>query len=214
MASRGMTGDQSATISGKVVFKGSWQPVTLKVTKDVNACGKSKQDPSLLLSDNGEVQNAVIYIAKVSNREKPKPQKLTFDQKGCEYHPHVLAFPVGSTVEILNPDGILHNVHSYSQINSPFNLAMPKFKKSLTVEFTKPEIIPVKCDVHNWMSGWFFVANNSYFRVTDKGGNFRLDAVPAGEHELEVWHEKLGKQTKKVSVEPGKLSEVKFEFTQ
>jgi plastocyanin len=202
------------TISGKVVFKGKWTPAQLPVAKDGEVCGKSKQDPSLLVSNAGEVMNAVVYLPEVSNGKKIEPQKITFDQKGCEYHPHVLAFPAGSTVEILNPDGVLHNIHTYSEQNSPVNLAMPGFKKTLSVEFAKPEIISVKCDVHGWMSGWFFVAANPYFSVSDKSGEFRLAEVPSGDYTLEVWHEKLGKQTQKVTVKPGESAEVKFEFQQ
>src|SRR6266581_3633025 len=74
----------------------------------------------------------------VSKDKEIDTKKVTLDQKECEYHPHVLAFPAGTTVEILNPDGILHNIHSYSKVNSPFNQAQPKFKKTLEVKIDKP----------------------------------------------------------------------------
>ena len=137
-------------------------------------------------------------------------KKVTLDQKGCEYHPHVLAFPAGSTVEILNPDGVLHNVHSYSKKNSPFNKAQPKFKKKMKVKIAKPEIISVKCDVHGWMSGWLFSAENPYFSVTDKTGSFKLTDVPPGTYNVEVWHETLGKQSQKVTVKAKKEVKVTF----
>ena len=116
-------------------------------------------------------------------------------------------------MEIKNPDGILHNIHSYSETNDPFNLAQPKFKKTLTVTIENPEIISVKCDVHSWMSGWFFVAENPYFSVTDREGSFKLADVPPGEHVLEVWHEKLGKQSRKIKVGSNEAVEVKFDFS-
>jgi len=200
------------TISGEVIFKGKWTPSTIPVTKDQEVCGKSKKDPSLLVSKRGEVQNAVVYVTEIRKGKKMEPQKVALDQKGCEYHPHVLAFPVGSDVEIKNPDGILHNIHSYSEKNDPFNLAQPKFKKTLTVKIEKPEVIPVKCDVHGWMSGWFFVAENPYFSVTDNAGNFKLTDVPAGTYTLEVWHETLGKLSKKATVKPKEKVEVTFEL--
>src|SRR5574341_35413 len=81
---------------------------------------------------------------KIKKCKKVEVKKVTLDQNGCEYHPHVMAFPAGSTVEILNPDGILHNVHSYSKVNSPFNQAQPKFKKTMEVKIEKPEAIEVK----------------------------------------------------------------------
>jgi hypothetical protein len=127
-------------IFGKVIFRGKWQPRTVPVSKDQEVCGKSKPDPTLVLSPQGEVLNAVVYIKTVQGTKKLEPGKATLDQKGCEYRPHVLAFLAGSTLEILNPDGILHNVHAESKVNSPFNLAQPKFKTILEVKVEKPEI--------------------------------------------------------------------------
>lgn len=200
-------------IFGKVTFKGTWHATAIPVSKDPEVCGTSKDDPSLVLSPQGEVQNGVVYIKDIQRGKRIEPRKVTLDQKGCEYSPHVLAFPAGSTVQIRNPDGILHNIHTYSEANDPFNMAQPKFKESLTVTIAKPEIVSVKCDVHPWMSGWFFVAGNPYFSVTDKGGGFSLSDIPPGSYILEVWHEKLGRQTRKVEIEANAKLEVNFAFT-
>jgi plastocyanin len=124
----------------------------------------------------------------------------------------VLAFAAGSTLEVINPDGILHNIHSYSKKNSPFNFAQPKFKKTLTVKIEKPEIINVKCDVHNWMNGWLFSAENPYFSVTDMHGGFKLADVPPGTYTVKVWHETLGTLTQKVTVKPNETAKVTFEL--
>lgn len=207
------TARNGGIIAGKVTFKGDWKPPTIPVTKDQEVCGKSKLDPSLIVSKGGGVQNAVVYISDIKKDKKMEPRKVTLDQKGCEYHPHVLAFPAGSTVEIVNPDGILHNIHSYSEKNESFNIAQPKFKRTLTVTIDKPEIISLKCDVHGWMSGWFFVSVNPYFSVSEKAGGFKLADVPPGEYTMEVWHEKLGKQSKKIEVKPDETVEVNFEFS-
>jgi plastocyanin len=168
----------------------------------------------LIVSKEGAVENAVVYISDIKKSKNMEPRKVTLDQKGCEYHPHVLAFPAGSTAEIVNPDGILHNIHSYSEKNEAFNIAQPKFKRTLTVRIDKPEIISLKCDVHGWMSGWFFVSENPYFSASDRAGKFKLSEVPPGEYAVEVWHEKLGKQSKKIQVKPGETVEVGFEFTE
>ena len=189
------------TISGTVKFKGTAPaPKKLDVSKDKEVCGKTpKTDQSLVVS-NGNLVNAVVTITDIKKGKKIEVKKVTLDQNGCEYHPHVLAFPVGSTVEIQNPDGILHNIHSYSKVNSPFNQAQPKFKKTLDVKIDKPEAIQVKCDVHGWMEGWLVATETPYFAVTDNSGSFKLTDVPAGTYNVEVWHEKLGKTSQKVTV--------------
>lgn len=201
------------TISGTVKFKGTAPaPKKLDVSKDKEVCGKTpKTDQSLIVS-NGNLANAVVTITDIQKGKKIATQKVKLDQKGCEYQPHVLAFPAGTTVEILNPDGILHNVHSYSKANSPFNQAMPKFKKTLDVKIDKPEVIELKCDVHGWMHGWLVSAPTPYVAVTDTSGAFKLTDVPAGSYTVEVWHEKLGKSTQKVSVKAKEDAKVNFEM--
>ncbi|OGQ52272.1 MAG: hypothetical protein A3I10_08300 [Deltaproteobacteria bacterium RIFCSPLOWO2_02_FULL_57_26] len=213
LAYEGGAVSDGGTISGVVKFKGAAPaPKKLDINKDKEVCAKTaKNDPTLLVS-GGNLVNAVVSIADIKKGKKMEPQKVTLDQNGCEYHPHVLAFVAGSSVEILNPDGILHNVHSYSKANSPFNVAQPKFKKSLTVKLDKPEVVSVKCDVHGWMSGWFFVADNPYFGVTDNSGSFKLTDVPPGTYTLEVWHETLGKQSQKVTVKPKEEVKITFEI--
>ncbi len=200
------------SISGTVKFKGTAPaPKKLDVGKDKEVCGKTaKTDPSLIV-DGGNLVNAVVTITDIKKGKKIELKKVQLDQKGCEYNPHVLAFPAGSTVEILNDDGILHNVHSYSKANSPFNMAQPKFKKTLDVKIDKPEAVEVKCDVHGWMHGWLVATENPYFAVTDKSGSFKLENVPAGSYTVEVWHEKLGKSTQKVTVKAKEDAKVNFE---
>jgi plastocyanin len=201
------------TISGTVKFAGTAPaPKKLEVSKDKEVCAKSgKSDQSLVVS-GGNLVNAVVSITDIKTGKKIDAKKVTLDQKECEYRPHVLAFPAGTTVEINNPDGILHNIHSYSKVNTPFNIAQPKFKKTMDVKIEKPEIISIKCDVHGWMSGWLVATENPYVAVTDNSGSFKLTDVPAGSYTVEVWHETLGKTSQKVTVKGKEDAKVNFEM--
>ena len=200
------------SISGTVKYKGTAPaPKKLEVSKDKEVCGKTPKVDQSLVVNNGNLANAVVTITDIKSGKKLDAKKVTLDQKGCEYQPHVLAFPAGTTVEILNPDGILHNVHSYSKVNSPFNMAQPKFKKTLDVKIDKPEAIEVKCDVHGWMQGWLVATESPYVAVSDNSGNFKLTDVPPGSYTFEVWHEKLGKNTQKVAVKAKEDAKVSFE---
>ena len=201
------------TISGTVKFKGTAPaPKKLDIGKDKEVCDKSPKVDQSLVVNNGNLANAVVTITDIKKGKKIELKKVTLDQNGCQYHPHVLAFPAGATVEILNPDGILHNVHSYSKTNSPFNMAQPKFKKTLEVKIDKPEAIEVKCDVHGWMHGWLVATETPYVAVTDDSGNFKLTDVPPGTYTVEVWQEKLGKSTQKVTVKAKEDAKVNFEL--
>lgn len=213
-AYEGQTVKNGGTIVGFVKFKGKAPvPDKLEVTKDKEVCGKTEKTDSSLIVRDGNVVDTVVHIVHIDKGKKMNPGKVTLDQRNCEYHPHVLAFPVGSVIEVLNSDGILHNIHSYSKKNPVFNMAQPKFRKKLTIKVEKPEAINVKCDVHNWMNGWLFAVDNPYYDVTDENGHFKLTDVPPGSYTLEAWHEKLGKVSKKVTVRPGEETHVNFEVS-
>ena len=139
-------------------------------------------------------------------------QKPVLDQKGCQFAPHVLLLPAGAEVDILNSDGILHNLHTFSSANAAINKAQPKFKKVMTEKFDKPEIIKVQCDVHGWMQAWIVVGAHASYAVSDDSGAFKLDNVPPGKHKVEVWHESLGKLSQEVEVKAGAPTKVTFEL--
>ena len=198
------------TISGTVKYGGTApQPKKVEITKDKEVCGlKPHFDESLIVDSSGGIANAVVIVKGAPGT--PKPQEVKFDQKGCDYVPHVLAFPAGSTIDIMNDDGILHNIHTYSTKNPPFNMAQPKFKKEIKQSVAQPEIIKVNCDAHGWMHGWWYATDTDYFAVTDDKGNYTIKDVPPGNYTIEVWQEKLGTDDQKADVKDGGTSTVDF----
>ena len=140
LAYEGGSVSNGGTIEGVVKFKGTAPPPKkIQVSKDTAVCGKTAKTDETVVVNNGDIENAVVSIENIEKGKPMTPTVIKLDQKDCDYHPHVLAFPAGSTVEVINPDGILHNIHSYSKMNSPFNFAQPKFKKTLSVKIEKPE---------------------------------------------------------------------------
>jgi plastocyanin len=190
-------------IVGKVKYAGTAPaPAKIQVTKDQAVCGKAEHsDETLLVGPDKGVKNVVVNISDPKDGRKYTPAaKPSLDQNGCKFVPHVDIVPAGQVVTIVNSDGILHNIHTFPKNNAPFNKAQPKFKKEMPATFEKPDIIQIKCDVHSWMAGWIVVAGHAYYALTDASGNFKIDGVPAGTYTLEYWHEKLGKQSKSVTV--------------
>jgi hypothetical protein len=190
------------TLSGTVKATGAPAAAKLEVTKDGEVCGKEKTDPGIVVGANGGLANAVVVVKATKGKKlDPLTANPVFDQKGCEFKPHVLLFPAGSTIDVLNSDGILHNLHTTSTVNAPTNTAQPKFKPKINVKVDKPEWpISVKCDVHGWMSAVWVSQEHPYYAATDTNGAFKIADLPAGDYDVEVWHEKLGKKTEKASV--------------
>ena len=202
-------------ISGRVTLTGTApKPSPLVITKDRDVCGrKPLYDQSLLVGPDGGIADAVVTLPVIVSGKPFKAESaVKFDQVNCEYVPHVAVFPAGSTVDILNSDGILHNIHTYSRKNPALNLAQPGFKREIQVTIDRPEVIHVECDAHNWMSGWWYVTGNPYYAVTDQSGNFSIKDIPPGTYTVEVWQEKLGRQRRSVAVKAGATTTADFRF--
>ncbi len=189
-------------IQGHIVLAGP-APETKKlpVTIDQYVCGKEKEAGDLVVSAAREIRNVVVWLQNpprgAPTAASPAPTQM--DQKECVFAPRVVLVPAGGTVEFLNSDRLLHNLHSAPKENSPFNRTQPK-GRTIPITFAKPEIIRVDCDLHSWMRGWVVVADHPYYAVTDGAGRFKLDNVPPGQYTLQVWHERLGRRTSTVSV--------------
>ena len=196
------------TIEASVTYAGAAVIEKLKINKDTEKCGSEAVIEKVVVGANKGLANAVV---SVPGAKGAKAAKGAVDQKGCKFVPHVVVMTPGE-IEIKNSDGILHNIHTYSTANASINKAQPKFKKVMTEKFEKPEIIKVQCDAHSWMQGWVVVQAHRYYAVTDEGGAFKLDNVPAGKHKVEVWHETLGKMTQEVEVKAGAPTKVTFEL--
>lgn len=172
--------------------------------------GGKVQNEELLVSADGGVANVFVYIKEgLEGRSFPAPaSKHTVSNKNCVYVPHVSGVQVGQTVELLNEDATLHNMHSYSTANRSWNVGLPFKNMKLNKSFDKPEVmVKLKCDVHPWMLGYVGVVAHPFFAVTGADGGFRIEGIPAGEYTVEFWHEKLGVRSEKIRIEPqGELS--------
>ncbi len=204
------------SIEGWVSFAGAAAPAKqkLEITKDVSVCGKEGHySEAVVVSADQGLANVVVKITNISaGKGLDTLGEAVIDQQGCVFTPHVVVVGAGSQCAILNSDGILHNLHTYSEKNKPMNVAQPGFKKRMVQTFGEEEIIRIACDVHNWMGGYIVVADHPYYAVTDAEGNYMLADVPAGTYTLEFWQESLGTKTQEVTVTAGAASEANAEF--
>lgn len=204
------------SIVGTVKFAGEVAEVRmLNVDKDQEACG---HDPlpseALVISTDKAVKNAVVSISGISKGKKfdRSGGNPEIDQKECVFIPHVKIVPPGSTVDLLNSDDVMHNIHTWSIKNTAFNEGVAGGGK-LPKTFEHSETIKITCDVHKWMSAWLIVQSNPYYAITDESGKFKLEGVPAGTYTVQVWQEALGKTTQEVTVSAGGEAKADFELT-
>jgi len=191
----------AGVIRGVVVFTGAMEQKKLPVTIDQYICGKEKQAEDLLVGAQRGVRNAVVWLqTPPPGANWPNaPVKAEMDQKACSFVPRVVLVPVGGTVEFLNSDRLLHNLHSASKDNPTFNRTQPR-GRAIPIAFAKPEIVRVDCDLHSWMRAWVVVADHPFYALTGEAGEFELPSVPPGKYTLQIWQEKLGIATREVTV--------------
>jgi len=194
----------AGNIVGKVTYAGTAPaPKPIPITKDKEVCSREPHvDESLVVAADKGLANVVVYIKDAPNAPKMAvPAKAPeLDQKSCKFHPHIQIIPAGGTLEVLNNDGILHNIHTYPKNNPPINQAQPKFKTKMPIKFEKPDTIRLSCDVHTWMNGWLIVAPNAWYTVSGPDGTFKIENVAPGTYTVSFWQETLGTQTAQVTV--------------
>jgi plastocyanin len=196
-------------VRGTVSFGGAAPKLApLAVTKDQGACGSSVSDETIVVSA-GKLKNVVLTVK--GPPAPPERATVVLDQKKCRYLPHVQVAPVGSSLDILNSDPVLHNIHGYLGQATTFNLAMPIKDQKIARKLDKPGVVRVKCDVHAWMSA-FVVVSEGPAAVSGDDGKFAIKNVPAGTYTVTAWHEKLGEKTAQVTVPASGDAAVNFSF--
>ena len=144
-----------------------------------------------------DLSDVVVYLDDV--KVKPKPATASVVMKGKMFIPHVVAVPVGGTVEFPNEDPIFHNAFSVSGDNR-FDLALYKRPKSGATTFQHAGVVKVYCNIHPQMSAVVVVRDNPYFAKVATDGTFEMENVPAGRHTLKAWHERAGDAAVEVNV--------------
>ncbi|MBM3735733.1 MAG: hypothetical protein FJW39_08090 [Acidobacteria bacterium] len=208
----------NASISGKAIYSGA-KPVLRAVSMDATpACARMHKEPpkseEVVLGADGSLKNVFVYVkAGLPDQKWPVPGKVTVDQVGCVYKPHVVGLMAGQDIEFLNSDETNHNIHPLPRVNREWNESQPPKGDPKVKQFPKEEIMmPVKCNVHPWMRLYVNVVAHPYFAVSGDDGTFTIPGLPAGEYTVEAAHERFGKQEAKVKVDASGTAKADFVF--
>ena len=192
------------TVSGQVKMGGTApKPAKIDMSQDPGCKGTNMSET--VVADNGELANVFVYIKDgLGNRTFDVPKDpVVLEQKGCQYHPHVIGVMAGQTVDIKNSDPTTHNIHPTPKDNREWNESQPPSSADIQKTFAREEImLPVKCNQHPWMKMYVNVVKTPFFAVTDKSGKYEIKGLPPGDYTIAFVHEKMGEQTQKITVAP------------
>ena len=219
LASQGTSAPAGGTVSGKVTLSGTAPKAKpLDLSKEPECVKMHAAEPlmpeNVVVGPGNMLRNVVVYISGGLTDQAPVPANaVMYEQQGCHYATHVLAFRVGQEVKISNSDPFSHNIHPIAKINREWNKIQPPGTPPFSYAYDREEFIPVKCNIHSWMQGYFVVLRTSHFAVTGEDGRFMLPDLPPGRYTITAWHETYGTQTQEITITGSESQTLNFVFT-
>jgi plastocyanin len=145
--------------------------------------------------------DAVVYIDTIQGKTfPPATAHARIDQKGLKFLPRVVPVLVGTTVDFLNSDSVLHNVFTPDGCADHFNLGTWPQGQTKSFTFKKVCFAALLCRVHPEMEGFVAAVPTPYFAVTSPNGSYEIKDVPDGTYTVKVWHPTLKGAAKSVTV--------------
>ena len=184
----------------------------------VSVLGAQAQQPltgRVELTRNGHrlknESEAVVWLTPVGTKVDPPHQNPSevpkLVQKDKSFRPDLLVIPVGGKVEFPNSDPFFHNVFSLFE-GKRFDLGLYESGTTRFVQFDKPGISFIFCNIHAQMSAVIITLTTPYYGVSDPRGQLTINDVPPGRYELQIFHaavppDALRALTREVTIAPG-----------
>ncbi len=202
------------TIEGVVEFTGATVPKdpVLKLSSETKYCGTTLPAEKYVIKDK-KIANVAVYITDIKAGKAMPSQPLTMTNLKCAFEPHVAIGYKGGKLVQKNDDPIFHNVHTYLNGKTMFNIGLPEKGSSVTKPLLREGLMEITCDSHPWMHGFIQILDHPYGAVSNEKGDFVIKDVPAGTYTIEAWHEGLGKvKVDAVKVQSGQTTKIKVDY--
>jgi len=147
------------------------------------------------LTKNGHplpnASQAVVWLTPVGTAFEPPRQDPSripqLVQKNKSFQPSLIVIPVGGKVEFPNHDPFFHNVFSLFE-GKRFDLGLYESGTTRFVQFDKPGVSFIFCNIHAQMSAVVVALATPYYAISDSRGEINIPNVPPGRYELQVFH--------------------------
>jgi plastocyanin len=135
------------------------------------------------------VEGAVVWAE--GSQEKALPAIQTeIVQRNRQFIPPVTIVPVGSVVRFPNWDNVQHHVYSFSAAKT-FDIPLYIGQSPKAIEFERPGIVTLGCNIHDWMAAYVVVLDSGFFARTDERGVGLIRNLPAGPVSIVGWCPRL-----------------------
>jgi len=149
-------------------------PCVLASAQVVESKGVELKGKALLTKNRRRVSDAsklVVWLTPLGNtRAVSPPQQQSSQipqlvQKDKSFQPSLLVIPAGGKVEFPNHDPFFHNVFSLFD-GKRFDLGLYESGTTRFVEFDKPGISFIFCNIHAQMSAVVIAVNTPYYGIS------------------------------------------------
>jgi plastocyanin len=129
----------------------------------------------------------VVVWAMPKGTAPARTRPAAVEQRNKTFIPLVSVVQTGTLVNFPNRDEIRHHVYSFSPAKR-FEIKLYAGTPVDPIAFDKPGEVVLGCNIHDHMIAYIYVVDSPWFAKTDKDGNARIDAVPAGEYDVNAWY--------------------------
>jgi plastocyanin len=141
----------------------------------------------------GDASKAVIWLVPLGTTPVPEvprqdPSEIPqLVQKDKSFHPSLLVIPAGGKVEFPNHDPFFHNVFSLFD-GKRFDLGLYESGTTQFVQFDKPGISYIFCNIHAQMSAVVIALTTPYYSISNWRGEIDIPSVVPGRYQIRVFH--------------------------
>jgi plastocyanin len=185
----------------------------------VTACAAAQQSAIKVrveLTRNGHslanAASAIVWLTPVAGMVEPPRQKEIpqLVQKNKMFRPSLIVIPVGGKVEFPNHDPFFHNVFSLFE-GKRFDLGLYESGTTRFVQFDKPGVSFIFCNIHAEMSAVVIALATPYYAISDASGDLTIPSVPPGRYEVQVFHASIAPDvlralSREITIAPGGTS--------
>lgn len=178
--------------------------VNIATSKGPGSCTKTDCSDIVLWLENADL--STLHPAEPTPQASQPARML---QKNKRFTPHVLVISRGTTVEFPNLDPIFHNAFSNFD-GQIFDLGLYAPGTSRGIQFNRPGIVRIFCNIHPQMSAVIVVVPSSHFTTTARDGSFVLPYVSPGSYRVHFFDERATPATLQLLTESIFVEEPRF----
>lgn len=164
-------------------------------------------------SPKDDASNVVVYLEGITADVQPLQDVPQIHQREQRFAPDVTVVTKGSTIAFPNDDKIFHNVFSVSE-PARFDLGLYKSGESKSVQFDRPGVVDVYCNIHPQMVAKIKVLETPYYALTSANGSFFIPNVPPGTYPVVAWQPYGADFHGTVTVTSGGTANVSIQLTE